>query len=112
MSKVVAEITVVPVGTGSTALSEYVAEAIRAVERAAEEGRVKYRVTPTATVVEGEADEVWRVLREVHEAAFSGGVRRVVTMIKVDDRRDVEHGMQRKLNALKERGIKLEGGEG
>ena len=108
MSKIVAEITVIPVGTRSPALSEHVAAAIRAVEKAAEEGRVRYRVTPMATVVEGEPDEVWRVLREVHEAAFSGGVQRVVTIIKVDDRRDIEHGMGRKLEAVRERGVKLE----
>lgn len=110
MSKVVAEITVVPVGTGSPALSEHVAKAIRAVEQAASQGRIKFRVTPMATVIEGEADEVWQVLREVHEAAFSGGLQRVVTVIKIDDRRDIEQGMERKLRAVEERGVKLEWG--
>ena len=110
MSRIVAEIAVVPVGTKSPALSEHVARAVRAVERAASEGKVKYQVTPAGTVVEGEPDQVWEVMRQIHEATFSDEVQRVVTVIKVDERRDVEHGMERKLRAVEERGVKLEGG--
>ncbi len=41
------------------------------------------------TIITGDLDDIWPVLREMHESCFATGeVVRVLTQIKVDDRRD------------------------
>jgi len=41
------------------------------------------------TIITGNLDDIWPVLREMHESCYAtGGVARVFTQIKVDDRRD------------------------
>ena len=44
---------------------------------------LKYEVEPLGTTVEGTPDELWPLLREVHEACLASGPNSVVTVIKV-----------------------------
>src|SRR4030042_6632617 len=83
--KAVAEISVVPVGTGSAGLSQYVAACLDVLQ-----GRedISYRLTPMGTVLEGPLDIILEVARKMHEAPFDKGVSRVVTSLKIDERRD------------------------
>ncbi len=90
-----AEITIVPVGSG-TSVSKFVAKAVEIPKRRG----LKYKVTPTSTVIEGELDELFEVLKEMHEAPFKEGVKRVVTVIKIDDRRDKPIDMEYKIKAV------------
>ena len=46
----IAEVTVVPIGTGTPSLSEYVAGAIKVLEQ---EKNVKYKLTGMGTILEG-----------------------------------------------------------
>ncbi len=93
-----AEITIVPVGVGAS-VSDYVAEALKIVERSG----LKYRLTPTSTVVEGDLDELFRVMKEMHESPFRKGAPRVVTIIKIDDRRDKPITMEYKVRVVEEK---------
>ncbi len=93
-----AEITVVPVGVGAS-VSDYVAEALKVVERSG----LKYQLTPTSTVIEGDLDELFRVLKEMHESPFAKGAPRVVTIIKIDDRRDKAITMEYKVRVVEEK---------
>jgi uncharacterized protein (TIGR00106 family) len=53
------------------------------------------------TILEaGSLDEALRYVRMAHEAVFEAGARRVITLIKIDDRRDVERSMEDKLRSL------------
>ena len=83
--KVVAEISVVPVGTGSAGLSQYVAACLDVLQ-----GRedISYQLTPMGTVLEGSLDIILEVVRQMHETPFDKGVYRVVTTLKIDERRD------------------------
>lgn len=100
MPKVVAELTVVPLGTGSPSLSRYVAD----VEEALREYQgLKVLLTPMATVLEGELDTVLQAAREVHELPFLAGASRVSTRLSIDDRRDKELSMEGKLRAVEEK---------
>jgi uncharacterized protein (TIGR00106 family) len=83
--KVIAEVAVVPIGTGTTKLSDYVAGAL---EEMAKEKGLKFKLTPMGTVILGELDLILEVVKRMHEAPFKKGVRRVYTIIKIDDRRD------------------------
>ncbi|MDN5293245.1 MAG: hypothetical protein PWQ91_433 [Eubacteriales bacterium] len=96
----VAAISVVPVGTGSTSLSAYVAEMQKIL---AETEGIKYQLTPMATIVEGELEDILRVAQKLHELPFTQGVMRVVTDIRIDDRRDQKLTMEGKVRSVQEK---------
>lgn len=92
-----ADVTIIPLGTGSASVSKYVAGTIKALQQAK---GVKYEITAMGTTIEGDLDKVLAVAREMHEKTFTQGVARVVTMIKIDDRRDKELTMGSKVESL------------
>jgi len=94
----VVEISVVPLGTGTPSVSAHVARAVRVLED--EEG-LSYEPTPMGTIIEGELDRIMIAVRKMHESAFSSGVMRVVTTIRIDDRRDKDLTMRGKLESLR-----------
>lgn len=96
----VVEISVTPLGTGGMGVSEYVAGCLRIVREAG----IKYQLTPMGTILEGDVDTLFGLLRRMHEAPFAAGVQRVSTLIKIDDRRDrPEHTMEGKVRAVEKR---------
>ena len=98
MNNIIAEVIVVPLGTGSPSLSSYVADVERVLRKYT---HIKSMLTPMSTVLEGNLDEVLKAVREMHEAPFLKGVQRVSTRISIDDRRDKEISMKSKLEAVK-----------
>lgn len=98
MGKVVAEVTVVPLGTASTSLSACVAE----VEKVLKDfPRLKSLLTPMSTILEGEMADVLEAVKAMHEAPFRMGVLRVSTTLRIDDRRDKTISMKGKLAAVR-----------
>jgi uncharacterized protein (TIGR00106 family) len=93
----VVEVSVVPVGTPSAGLSEYVAGCVTVLKQAA---GVTYQLTPMGTIIEGELDRVLEVVRQMHEQPFAGGCARVVTTVRIDDRRDKKLTMDGKVSAV------------
>ena len=83
--QVVAEVSIVPVGTAETGVSRYVAASLEVLD-----GRkdLTYQLTPMGTVIEGPLAEVFDAIKDMHEVPFSKGALRVVTDIRIDDRRD------------------------
>lgn len=93
----VVEISVVPLGTGTTSVSKYVAACIDIVASS----NLSYQLTPMGTVIEGDIDDILPVLREMHEIPFNKGAQRVSTLIKIDDRRDSQnHGLKGKVDSV------------
>lgn len=80
----VAEIAVVPVGTGSASISEYVAGAVRIVK----ESGLTFELTSMGTCVEGDVASILELVRKMHEGGFAQGAVRVLTSLTLDDRRD------------------------
>ena len=95
---IVAEISVVPLGTGSASVSEYVAGCMDVL---AKSSGIKYRLTPMGTILEGPLDLVLKATRAMHEVPFARGAVRVITTLKIDDRCDKSLTMQGKLDAVK-----------
>lgn len=95
----IVEVSIVPIGTGSSSVSAYVAGAVALLEQR----RLSYRLTPMGTVIEGDLADVLAAVREMHETPFAQGAGRVYTVIKIDDRRDRESGMDRKVAAVQAR---------
>ncbi len=96
----VCSVTVVPVGTGSTSVSSYVA---RCHEILAGTGGIKYRLTPMSTVIEGELETVLSTVARLHEVPFEKGAMRVLTTMMIDDRRDRELTMDGKISSVEEK---------
>jgi uncharacterized protein (TIGR00106 family) len=94
-----AELSVLPIGTGSTSLSEYIAKGINALK---EMDGIKYQVTPMGTLLESEStDKIFEATKVVMNALFSLGVRRVEALLKIDERRDKQAHLEDKLQSLK-----------
>jgi len=92
----IAEITIVPSGVGPS-VSEYVARAQRTIARHTD---VKFMLTPMSTILEGELDAILSVIRDVHNSTFDERVCRVLTLVKIDDRRDKPLTMRGKLESV------------
>lgn len=93
------EISVVPIGTESPGIASYVAEAVKVFKKAG----IKYQLTPMGTVLEGELSSLLNIIQKAHEACFSKGAKRVLTHIKIDDRRDKKQSADEKVKAVMEK---------
>jgi uncharacterized protein (TIGR00106 family) len=100
MGHVIAEVTVVPLGTATPSLSAYVAGVEKVL---AKYTNIKTLLTPMATILEGDLDEILTAVREMHETPFLKGAQRVSTRISIDDRRDKKLSMEGKVKAVKEK---------
>jgi uncharacterized protein (TIGR00106 family) len=98
MSKIIAEVTVVPLGTATASLSAYVAEVEKVLKYFP---RIKSLLTPMSTILEGEMDDVLAAVKAMHEVPFQKGAMRVSTTLRIDDRRDKAISMKSKLDAVK-----------
>lgn len=94
---VVAEIKIVPLGTGTASLSRYVADCYNVIKQAQD---ISYQLTPMGTVLQGPLARVMELAQELHELPFSRGVDRVLTTINIDDRRDKAITMESKVKAV------------
>lgn len=93
---VIVEFNIIPLGKG-VSVSKFLAPALKELDKLG----VRYDVTPMCTVFEAESvEEALHVAKVAHEAVFKTGVKRVVTTVKVDDRRDVERSMEEKVKSL------------
>ncbi len=93
------EVSIVPIGTGNPGIASYVAEAVKVFKKAG----IKYNVTPMGTVLEGELSSLLDLIQKAHEACFSAGAQRVLTNIKIDDRRDKSQSADEKVKAVMEK---------
>jgi uncharacterized protein (TIGR00106 family) len=90
----IAQITVVPIGTGDTGISSYVKDVIKVL---GDYPDLNYVVGANGTFVEGELDRIFAAIREMHERPFAAGALRVMTLINVDDRRDKIQTIEEKI---------------
>mgnify|MGYP001241808016 CR=1 FL=1 len=97
----IADVTVIPIGTESTSLSEYVAS-IHSVLRSYE-GKIKYELTPMSTIIEAELPVLFEVIEKIHEVPFANGAKRVATNIRIDDRRDQVVTMEGKIESVQKK---------
>lgn len=93
----IAEVTVIPIGTGSTSLSSYVADMQRVLKTI--EG-ITYELTSMGTIIEGPLPRILAAVEALHESPFTAGAQRVSTSLKIDDRRDKPSTSRGKLEAV------------
>ncbi|MFW6110720.1 MAG: MTH1187 family thiamine-binding protein [Thermoproteota archaeon] len=94
---IVVEFALLPLGEGIS-VSEFLAEGLRELDKRG----IEYIITPMGTIFEAEdMGSALELIGEAHEAVFQTGVKRVVTSITIDDRRDVDREMEEKVKSLK-----------
>ncbi len=96
----IVDVTVIPIGTTTPSVSEYVADIQDILKNYEVEGKIKYKLTPMNTIIEGELPTLFEVITAIHEAPFNKGIQRVATNIRIDDRRDKKTTMESKLESV------------
>jgi len=91
------EVSIIPLGTGTTSVSQYIARAVRVLQG---EKDIKYELTAMGTIIEGDLDHLLTLVRKMHEAVFDAVITRVLTTIKIDERRDKISSMSSKIESL------------
>ncbi|MBS1126243.1 MAG: putative cytosolic protein [Nitrospirae bacterium] len=91
------EFSIVPIGTSSS-LSARVAEVLDIVDSSG----LPYKLTPMGTIVEGEWNELMRLVRECHRKMMKNE-ERVLTSILIDDRKGKTGRMDRKIRSVEKR---------
>jgi uncharacterized protein (TIGR00106 family) len=92
-------LSITPIGTGTPSVSRYVA-GVQEILRAS---GLRSELTAMGTILEGDLDEILRVVRRMHEHPFTQGAVRVSTLVKIDDRRDKEHTIAGKVRSVEEK---------
>jgi uncharacterized protein (TIGR00106 family) len=92
-------VSMAPAGVG-TSLSSYVAAAQRVLQA---DGRVKFRLDPMFTTIEGDLAVIFELIQKMEEAMFALGAQRVGTVIKIDSRRDKVAHMEDKVHSVEEK---------
>ena len=92
------EVSIIPLGTGAPSVSQYVAQAVKVLEG---EKDIKYELTAMGTIIDGDLERLLSLVRKMHQAVLDAGVTRVVTTIKIDERRDKTASMSSKIESLK-----------
>ena len=82
----------------STSVSTYVKIVIETLKKE----QVKFQTNPMATVIEtNDIETLFHIVQKAHQAVAEQGANRIITEIKIDDRRDKEATMKSKLDSLK-----------
>ena len=85
---VIAEVSIFPLGTGEPSVSEYVAAAVKELEASG----LRCTLGPMGTTIEAETtpEEAYAAIGRAQAAVLELGVGRTYTVVKMDERRDVE----------------------
>lgn len=95
------EISVVPLGTETASVSRFVAKALEVLKG---EENVRYQLTPMGTIIEANSTEkLLDIAGKMHSVVFDDKIKRVVTTIKIDERRDKELTMNGKIKSVEEK---------
>ena len=92
-----AEFSIIPIGVGSS-IGDKVAVVLKIVDASG----LTYKVTPMGTVIEGEWDEVMKLVKECHTTIMHAE-ERVVTSITIDDRPGKPNRIDEKVYSIERR---------
>jgi uncharacterized protein (TIGR00106 family) len=94
---IIAQLSIAPVGK-EVSVSKYVKLVIETLKKE----NVKFETNAMATVIETEdLKTLFDVVEKAHNVVVASGAERVITELKIDDRRDKDATITSKLNALK-----------
>jgi len=94
---IISQLSIAPLGK-DVSVSKYV----KIVLNVLEENNVKFETNPMATVIETEdLSTLFYVVEKAHQAVLNSGADRVITQLKIDDRRDKNVTINSKLESIK-----------
>lgn len=96
--RVIADLSVVPIGVG-VSVSKYVA----ACQKVLNEAGLKSALHAYGTNLEGEWDDVFAAIKRCHEVVHEMGAPRISTAIKVGTRTDRPQTMEDKVRSVEKR---------
>ncbi len=92
----IVDISVVPIGTRNTSLHDYVRKSIAIIKKSG----LKYHISPMGTSIEGNLSDIFELILQIHKAQVRLGAKRLLTTVKIDDRRDKKQTMEDKIKAV------------
>ena len=93
---IISQLSIAPVGIDIN-LGKYVKIAIDILEK----NNIKYEINDMATVIETkDLDTLFKVVKESHNAILNAGVKRVITELKIDDRKDKDTVLGTKVKSI------------
>ena len=95
------EISIVPLGTETTSVSKYITGSIKSLE---ENKDIKYKLTPMGTIIKADSvEKLFNIATKMHHSVLEKDINRVVTTIKIDDRKDKKLTMSSKVKSVQEK---------
>jgi len=95
--KMLIEFSIVPVGSGSS-IGNRLAEVLKIVD----ERGLPYKVNPMGTVVEGEWDDLFKLVKKCHKTVMKDE-ERAITTISIDDRKGKPNRIEEKVKSVEKR---------
>ena len=92
------QLTMIPMGEG-VSVGDYVVE----IQKRLEEEKAVFHLEDMGTILEGDIQDLLKLLGKIYETPFEQGAVRVVTNILIDDRRDKDIHIGDKKLAVTER---------
>jgi len=94
---IIAQLSIAPVGK-EVSVSKYVKIVLETLKKE----QVKFETNAMSTVIEtDDLSTLFNAVQKSHNAVIASGANRVITELKIDDRRDKDATITSKLNALK-----------
>lgn len=91
------EFSIVPIGVGSS-IGDQLAEVLKIVDSSG----LQYKVNPMGTVIEGEWDDVMKIIKKCHKTVMKNG-ERAITTISIDDRKGKPNRIEEKVKSIERR---------
>jgi uncharacterized protein (TIGR00106 family) len=91
------EFSIIPIGVGSS-IGDQLAEVLKIVDTSG----LPYKINPMGTVVEGEWDEVMKLVKKCHGTVMKRGDR-ALTTISIDDRKGKPNRIAEKVKSIERR---------
>lgn len=91
------EFSIVPIGSGSS-IGARLAEVLDIVDSSG----LPYKINPMGTVVEGEWDDIMKLIKKCHKAVMKSE-ERAVTTITIDDRKGKPNRIEEKVKSIEKR---------
>lgn len=92
-----AEFSIIPIGIGSS-LGDRLAEVLKIVDKSG----MSYKINPMGTVIEGEWNDMMKLIRKCHDSVMKKG-ERVITTIAIDDRKGKPNRIDEKVKSIEKR---------